>query len=287
MFDPIVAMDKGDVVAVAVKPGDALQKDKEGAGGGVHKRRLLALRHAKCLARVLKVMPPSAAGFDTSRMTLAFFALSGLDVLGDASNMLKDPEERRRCRQWIRGLYVRDEASGRAGFHGGTFVKAKGEGFLRPGEHVGHIAMTYTALACLNILHAEEPEDTRAPDPLEGLDRSALVRGVASLQREDGSFDCSSEGGESDMRFLFCAAAACHMLGDWTGVDKERAVRYIRGSVSYEGGVGQGPGLEAHGGSTFCALAALELMGRLDDAFTDRARRKLVTKLSHQQYYHP
>jgi geranylgeranyl transferase type-1 subunit beta len=33
---------------------------------------------------------------------------------------------------------------------------------------------------------------------------------------------------------------------------------------SYEGAIGQGPGLEAHGGSTYCAIAALVLMDRLD-----------------------
>lgn len=29
---------------------------------------------------------------------------------------------------------------------------------------------------------------------------------------------------------------------------------------SYDGGIGQGPGLESHGGSTFCAVASLFLM---------------------------
>lgn len=34
---------------------------------------------------------------------------------------------------------------------------------------------------------------------------------------------------------------------------------------SYDYGIGQGPGQESHGGSTYCAVAALHLMGRLDD----------------------
>lgn len=33
---------------------------------------------------------------------------------------------------------------------------------------------------------------------------------------------------------------------------------------SYEGGIGQGPGLESHSGSTFCAVAALSLSNNLD-----------------------
>lgn len=31
---------------------------------------------------------------------------------------------------------------------------------------------------------------------------------------------------------------------------------------SYDGGIGQGPGLESHGGSTFCAIASLDLMNQ-------------------------
>ena len=33
---------------------------------------------------------------------------------------------------------------------------------------------------------------------------------------------------------------------------------------SYEGGIGAQPGLEAHGGYTFCGLAALRLLGAVD-----------------------
>lgn len=40
---------------------------------------------------------------------------------------------------------------------------------------------------------------------------------------------------------------------------------FIRRSISYDGGIGQGPGLESHGGSTFCAIASLALIGRLWD----------------------
>src|SRR5699024_10644813 len=34
---------------------------------------------------------------------------------------------------------------------------------------------------------------------------------------------------------------------------------------NYENGFGQSPGTEAHGGPTFCAIAALYLMDRLED----------------------
>lgn len=46
---------------------------------------------------------------------------------------------------------------------------------------------------------------------------------------------------------------------------------------SYDGGIGQGPGLESHGGSTFCAVASLFLMREhiniLDVLTWDRSAR--------------
>ena len=54
-----------------------------------------------------------------------------------------------------------------------------------------------------------------------------------------------------------------------------RAVKYIKSCLCYEGGFSVAPGMEAHGGSTYCALAALRLMGREDD-LTPRQHRDLV-----------
>ena len=75
------------------------------------------------------------------------------------------------------------------------------------------------------------------------------------------------------MRFLYCAACICYMLQDWDGMNTESAVEYVTNSFSYEGAVGQGPGLEAHGGPTYLAVASLELMDRLHDLGEDRRQR--------------
>ena len=39
-------------------------------------------RHAKFLQRTLHVLPSSLANFDTQRVTISYFAVSGLDILG-------------------------------------------------------------------------------------------------------------------------------------------------------------------------------------------------------------
>ncbi|KAJ3295839.1 Geranylgeranyl transferase type-1 subunit beta [Borealophlyctis nickersoniae] len=121
--------------------------------------------------------------------------------------------------------------------------------------------MTYAALAMLAILG----------DDFSRVDRDAIVRTLGKLQQSDGSYVPCPETNESDMRFLFCACAISFLLNDWGGVDKERATDFIRKSRTYEHAFGQRPNGEAHGGSTYCAIAALHLMGRsFEDIFGDR-----------------
>jgi geranylgeranyl transferase type-1 subunit beta len=85
----------------------------------------------------------------------------------------------------------------------------------------GHLAITYTGIATLLALG----------DDLSRMDRKAIVEGVASVQRDDGSFSATIDGCEHDMRFVYCAAAICAMLDDWTGVDKKKMAQYILSSI--------------------------------------------------------
>ncbi|KAH1260788.1 Geranylgeranyl transferase type-1 subunit beta [Glycine max] len=72
-------------------------------------------------------------------------------------------------------------------------------------------------------------------------------------------------GGETDLRFVYCAAAICFMLDNWSGMDKEKTKDYILRCQSYDGGFGLVPGAESHGGATYCAMASLRLMGFIED----------------------
>lgn len=117
----------------------------------------------------------------------------------------------------------------------------------------GHLAMTYTAIAILVTLG----------DDLSRLNRKAIVDGVAAVQRADGSFSATVEGNEHDMRFVYCAAAICSMLNDWGTVDRVKMSEYIRNSMRYDYGISQHYEMESHGGTTFCAIAALDLSGQM------------------------
>lgn len=118
-----------------------------------------------------------------------------------------------------------------------------------------NLAQTYSALLCLAILG----------DDLKGVDRAAVLEAVRKSQRDDGSFWSEGYGSESDMRFVFCAVAISHILQDYSCIKWSLLKRFIRGSLNYDGGIGQSPGDESHGGSTFCAIASLSLANRLWD----------------------
>jgi len=115
--------------------------------------------------------------------------------------------------------------------------------------------MTYVALAMLLILG----------DDFSRVNKQAIITALPFLQQPSGNVSPCSGGCESDMRYVYCVCCVCYMLNDWSGLDKERAVQYIISSQSYDYGIGQAPDEESHGGSTYCALASLALMGRLDD----------------------
>lgn len=232
------------------------------------KADLAKSRHAKFFLRTLQVLPSSLASFDTQRVTIAFFALSGLDLL-DRQDLVQ--EQRQTIVDWLYRALISpppdtelpEEEGAKCGFRGSPALKLSDSPLPTHQYDHGHVAMTYTALASLVIMG----------DRLEGVDRAAVLAGVRALQLEDGSFKAALVGGENDMRFLYCAACICTFLGDWSGMDREQALSYVMNSVSYEGGIGQGPGLEAHGGSTYCGVAALSLMGMLDKLGEDRLER--------------
>jgi len=84
------------------------------------------------------------------------------------------------------------------------------------------------------------------------------------LQLKDGSFAATFDGSENDVRFLYSACCISYVLNDWSAVDKEIATNFIMKCLSYEGAFSQNPEAEAHGGSTYCAVASLYLMDKLD-----------------------
>ena len=210
---------------------------------------------------------------------------------GVISKMYLTKTKQKEIVNWIYGLQVLprrrikgedadddadDDVDGieRSGFQGGTFLglpydskEGTKTGSTYASLNHGHVAMTYFALATLTILG----------DDFGRVDRRAILEGLKRLQRKDGSFSATAFGTESGMRFLYCACAVSYMLNDWSGVDVPLALKYVRSCRTYDGGaMGLTPGLEAHGGSTYCGIAALDLMGHLREELGPSGRKELI-----------
>ncbi|XP_014215362.1 geranylgeranyl transferase type-1 subunit beta [Copidosoma floridanum] len=218
--------------------------------------KLVEKKHIKYFQLVLQMVPQGVP--DASRATLAYFALSGLDLLNALDHLSQ--QQKKDAINWFYRLQVKG-AGKRSGFESSSMIPKD----VITKYHCGHLAMTYTSLAGLLILE----------DDLSDVDRDSIIKAVEACQNSDGSFTAMITGYESDMRFLYCACWISAVLDDWSGVDKEKAVDYIVKSFSYDGGFGQGPGLESHGGSSFCAVASLYLMDELDNALTKNQLDKL------------
>ncbi|KAM9254467.1 geranylgeranyl transferase type-1 subunit beta isoform 5-T8 [Dugong dugon] len=175
----------------------------------------------------------------------------------------------RSCRSAILRSRPAGSNLNRCGFRGSSYLgipfnPSKNPGTAHPYDS-GHIAMTYTGLSCLVILG----------DDLSRVNKEACLAGLRALQLEDGSFCAVPEGSENDMRFVYCASCICYMLNNWSGMDMKKAIDYIRRSMSYDNGLAQGAGLESHGGSTFCGIASLCLMGKLEEVFSEKELNRI------------
>ncbi|CAG8465712.1 1375_t:CDS:2 [Cetraspora pellucida] len=219
--------------------------------------------------RCLEFLPKQYEGNDTHRMTLAFYSLAGLDLLG----VLETEYTQERINNWIDWIYAQQilpdennpELNERiCGFRGSPFsglpYNPSGCRESRLPFDASNLAMTYTALASLLILG----------DDLSRVDKPSIVNAMRYLQKEDGSFTQTYQGMESDMRFVYCACAISYILDDFSGINVDKVVQYIKESQSYDYGIGQGPGEESHGGSTYCAIASLYLLNKLDEGLLSK-----------------
>eukprot|EP00039_Didymoeca_costata_P002271 m.58852 g.58852 ORF g.58852 m.58852 type:complete len:425 (-) comp11203_c0_seq1:19-1293(-) len=245
------------------------------------KERFVFERHAKYFGRYLKLMPEFAQQGDCQRMTMVFFALSALDLLGVLDKTISG-QKRAQFIDWIYSLQVvpdikgKETNPGRFGFQGARDMGSRFNPECEPVEanlfESGHLAMTYTALASLAILG----------DNFGRVYRKEIIQSLRHYQLDDGSFR-GTEDGEVDMRFVYCACAISYMLNDWSGINIDKAVDFITKSQGYDGGIAQEPGSESHGSFAFCAISSLYMMGRLNAISTEKREELLGWLLMRQE----
>ncbi|KAL1631910.1 geranylgeranyl transferase type-1 subunit beta [Neofusicoccum ribis] len=226
--------------------------------------RLSAPRQLTYWKRCLKTyLPHLYTSNDCNRMTLAFFIVSGLDLLG----ALHDASTEQERADYIDWVYRNQHPDG--GFRASPAMDLAGARAANNGHwDPANLPATLFALQTLLILG----------DDLQRVKRRECLQWLPRLQRaEDGSFgETLGEGGRieggHDTRFIYCAAGVRWILrgssveGEVDGaqdVDVDAVVRCIRASETYDGGISEAAYHEAHAGFTYCAIGALALLGRL------------------------
>ncbi|KAL8655695.1 MAG: hypothetical protein Q9210_000717 [Variospora velana] len=196
--------------------------------------------HLRCLKTFL---PAAYTSNDSQRMTLAFFTLCALDLLG-ALDTHTTEAERSAHAEWI---YQCQHPDG--GFRGFTGTDL-GDRRTERNRHwdPANIAATYFALVSLAILG----------DDLARVEGSKCLTWLKRLQLQDGTFGEALSFGEEvqggrDVRFCFCAAAIRWILRREAeaeaedNIDVDRMMRFFEASQTYEGGFANGPFHEAQG----------------------------------------
>ena len=182
--------------------------------------------HVKYWLRCLKTLLPNAyTEQDATRIPLAFFTLSALDLL----NSLETHTTLEERSEWINFLYSCQHPGG--GFRAFTGSKL-GENATTAGNSrwdPANVAGTYFAIVSLVLLG----------DDLKRVQRDKTLQWIRRLQHPDGSFGELLAGtgtveGSQDVRFCFLAALVCHVLGDEHGIahsiDQEALAEFVLAS---------------------------------------------------------
>ncbi|KAK3870824.1 hypothetical protein Pcinc_024012 [Petrolisthes cinctipes] len=196
---------------------------------GQEQPRLHRGRHIAYLKKGLASLSERFTSLDASRPWLVYWCVHALELLSVRLS--------------------KEEAAGVVEFLGKCQNPNGGFGG-GPGQY-SHLAPTYAAVNALVIIGT--------PQAFQLINRSTLVEFLWSMRTEEGSFRMH-EGGEVDIRGVYCAVSVARLTNIATESLFANTVHWIMRCQSYEGGFSGAPGMEAHGGYTFCGLAALTLL---------------------------
>ncbi|KAK4336711.1 hypothetical protein RND71_043555 [Anisodus tanguticus] len=188
--------------------------------------------------------------FDSSRPWIVYWISQSISVLGHEAILKKNAMH---IANYLKTC-ENQETGGYAGFPGG----------------IAHLATTYAAVNAIVTLKSTEALDT--------IDRDKLHNFISLMKCKNGSFRMHLDG-EKDVRGAYCAvsvASICNFLDDESLFDK--TPEWIATCQTYEGGFGPCPNNEAHGGYTFCSVAALCLLKKSNLIKFDPLMRWLVKK---------
>ncbi|KAG9291155.1 hypothetical protein G9A89_013027 [Geosiphon pyriformis] len=187
-------------------------------------------KHRNYLLRGTQHLSRYFVSLDASKPWICYWIMHSLDLLGA-------PITADLINSGISTLAKYQNSTG--GFGGGS-------------GQISHAAVTYAAVNTLAIFGTKEAYDI--------IDRENLYKWLLKLKKPDGSF-VMHEGGEVDVRGAYCALSVALMTNILTSELIAGTPKWIKTCQTFDGGIGGVPGDEAHGGYTFCGVAAMEIMG--------------------------
>ncbi|KAI9224079.1 terpenoid cyclases/protein prenyltransferase alpha-alpha toroid [Blastocladiella britannica] len=196
-------------------------------------------RHAAYLSRCIAALPPAMTALSASRPWIVFWLLHAADLVS-VGEPLSDVLRLRAA-----STLLRFQHRELGGFGGGI-------------GQLPHLAATYAAIHALAMC--------RDKQVWASVDRRGIYHFLMRCKQPDGSFRMH-EAGEVDIRGSYCVLSVARMLDILTPELADGCMDFIVRCQSHDGGLASVPHLEAHGGYTFCGLAAALLLGephRLD-----------------------
>ncbi|XP_076631836.1 farnesyl transferase beta subunit [Colletes latitarsis] len=198
-----------------------------------HKPTLMKETHIKLLKKSIHHLDNTYENSDCSRTWLCYWILHSLNIL----------DERLDDHEYSKIVDFLAKCQSPKGGFGGN-----------PGL-LPHLGSTYSAVAALCSIGTYQAYQV--------IDRVRLKMFILSRRRKDGSFSLHADG-EVDMRGVYCALAVASLTNLYTPDLFEGTENFILKCQTWDGGFGGYPGMEAHGGYTYCALASLIILGKPD-----------------------
>lgn len=132
---------------------------------------------------------------------------------------------------------------------------------------------------------SETSETTTCSEIYDKNGNFLISKGEKNLLDKCSDFGSNSPGsfqmhvnGESDLRASYCALTVAHVLNILDADLQIGVVENIRLCQTFEGGLGPEPLCEAHGGYSFCGIAILVMLNKLDSIDVQRFIQWLVNK---------
>ena len=190
--------------------------------------------HATYLLAGLHNLASGYVSLDASRPWLTYWITHSLLMLGPTYAVSGERAEE------VASFLGLCQAPESGGFAGGPV----------PGQS-SHLAPTYAAINTLVTLGT--------PSALQIIDRTSLRTFLLRMKTDAGGFQMHDDG-ECDVRGVYTALAVASLTNILDDELRRGAAEWVASCQTYEGGIGATPGEEAHGGYTFCGLAAMVRM---------------------------